>query len=84
MEKLTQRMVNVRDVTEVHGYFTQDKPGEDGTYVYQFILDHGVDEVTYQLNESDADQVQDLIEGAKTVQYDADQKVLIFKGLKGA
>lgn len=82
MEKLTQRMVNVREVTEVHGYFSQDKPMEGGTYVYQFILDNGIDEVTYQLNDDDADQVQDLVSGAKSVYYDADQKVLIFKGLK--
>lgn len=82
MEKLTQRMVNVREVTEVHGYFSQDKPMEGGTYVYQFILDNGIDEVTYQLNDDAADQVQDLVSGAKSVYYDADQKVLIFKGLK--
>ncbi len=82
MEQIRQRMVHVREVTEVHGYFSQDEPGEDGTYVYQFILDNGVDEVTYQLKENDADQVQDLIEGAGSVHYDADDKVLIFKNLK--
>jgi hypothetical protein len=82
MEQIRQRMVHVREVTEVHGYFSQDEPGGDGTYVYQFILDNGVDEVTYQLKENDADQVQDLIEGAGSVYYDADDKVLIFKNLK--
>ena len=82
IEQIRQRMVHVREVTEVHGYFSQDEPGGDGTYVYQFILDNGVDEVTYQLKEDDADQVQDLIEGAESVYYDADDKVLIFKNLK--
>lgn len=81
MEKLTQRMVHVRQVTEVHGYFTQDSPGEAGTYVYQFILDNGVDEVTYQLTDDDADQLQDMMTGADNVQYDVEQKVLIFKNL---
>ncbi len=41
-----------------------------------------VREVTYQLKEDDADQVQDLIEGAESVYYDVDDKVLIFKNLK--
>ena len=84
MEQIKQRMVHVREVTEVHGYFSQEEPGGDGTYVYQFILDNGVDEVTYQLKEDDADQVQDLIEGAQSVYYDVDDKVLIFKNLKSA
>ena len=51
--------------------------------IYEFILDNGVDEVACRLNDDDADQVQDMIEGADSVEYDTEEKVPIFKNLMG-
>lgn len=82
-EANTEGSIKVRQVTRVHGTFTHKGPGEDGTYTFRFILDDGADEVVLELNDDDADQVQDMIEGAETVFYDADRQTFTFSKLMG-
>lgn len=82
-EANTEGSIKVRQVTQVHGTFTHGGPGEDGTYTYRFILDNGADEVVLELTDDDADQVQDMIDGAEAVLYDADRQTFTFSKLMG-
>lgn len=82
MAQQPEPQIQIRKVTQLHATVTQDQPGEDCTYVYQFILDGGAEERLWTLGEDDADQVLDLIQASGSVSLDVGRNTLIFKDVE--
>lgn len=82
MAQQPEQLIHVRKVTQLHATVTQGQPGEDCTYVYQFVLDGGAEERLWTLTEDDADQVLELIQESGSVSLDVGRNTLIFKDVE--
>jgi hypothetical protein len=75
---LGRGVIKTRKVTSWQPNWSASGPGEDGTYIFQLILDHGASEVVLTLNEDDADNLFDWLTASSEVYYDLEREVLMF------
>jgi hypothetical protein len=77
-EERTEQAIQVRQVTEVHSNWNEEKRGEPGKFSFQLILDEGAEEYVIRPTNEDADVLMDLFEQIGTIYFDLERKVLIF------
>jgi hypothetical protein len=70
--------IKVRKVTSWQPNWSASGSGEQGTYVFQLILDDGAAEAVLVLTPDDADNLFDWLSASSQVHYDMDREVLIF------
>ena len=75
---VTESQIKVRKVTEWQPTWTEKGPGQQGTYTFQLILDHGADETVLTLTEDDADNLFDWLSARSDVYFDVERRVLMF------
>jgi hypothetical protein len=71
-------VIKTRKITSWQPNWSASGPGEDGTYVFQLVLDHGATEVVLVLTEDDADNLFDWLSDSDEAYYDLDREVIIF------
>jgi hypothetical protein len=77
-EQQTREAIKVRQVTEVHSNWNEERRGEEGKFSYQLILDNGAEEYVIRPTADDADVLIDLFEQTDTIYFDMERRVLIF------
>lgn len=70
--------IKVRKVTHWQPTFIQAKPGGEGSYTLQLILDNGAEEHVMALTEGDADNLFDWLIASSDVHFDMERKTLMF------
>jgi hypothetical protein len=74
----TAQEIKVRKVTGWQPSWTEEGPGQPGTYSIQLILDQGAEEYVLRPTEDDADNLFDWLSDSSEVYFDMDRKVVIF------
>ena len=77
-EPITPAHIKVRHVTHYQFSWTEEAPGQPGTFTVQLILDQGADEYVLRLVADDADVLFELFDRGKDVYFDTERKVLMF------
>lgn len=76
---ITQRQIEVRQVTHWQPSWSEASPGEPGTFSLQLILDEGAAEYVLRPTADDMDVLVPLLEGGKAVYFDIERQVLMFE-----
>lgn len=77
-QPVTDDSIQVRQLTHYQFTFVAGEPGKPGAYTLQLVLDQGAWEEVLTLDPDDADNLQDLLAGAKVVHYDVKRRTLMF------
>jgi hypothetical protein len=77
-EQQTEAAIKVRQVTEVHSNWNEERRGEEGKFSFQLILDNGAEEYVIRPTAEDSDVLVDLFGQTGTVYFDMERCVLIF------
>jgi hypothetical protein len=77
-EQQTEAAIKVRQVTEVHSNWNEERRGEEGKFSFQLILDNGAEEYVIRPTAEDSDVLVDLFGQTGTVYFDMERRVLIF------
>jgi hypothetical protein len=77
-EQRTESAIKVRQVTEIHSNWNEERRGEEGKFSFQLILDNGAEEYVIRPTNEDADVLVDLFEQTDTIYFDMERRVLIF------
>ena len=80
-EQQTEQAIKVRQVTEVHGNFSEQEREAPGKFSFQFILDDGAEEYVMQLNANDGRLVMQMISEAESLVLDTERGRLRFNSL---
>ena len=75
---LGKDVIKTRKVTHWQPNFSLSGKGEQGTYLFQLVLDNGASEVVLAVNVDDADNLFDWLTASKEVYYDLEREVIIF------
>jgi hypothetical protein len=78
-QPITEREINVRQVTHWQPSWTQAAPGAPGTFSIQLILDQGAAEYVVRPTADDSDVLVELLDSGKAVYFDVERKVLMFE-----
>ena len=77
-QHITERQIQVREVTHYQPTWTESGPGEPGTFTIQLILDQGAEEYVMRPTAQDAEVLFPMLERGERVFFDLDRKVLMF------
>ena len=77
--RITERQINVRQVTHWQPSWTEAEPGGAGTFSLQLILDEGAAEHVVRPTADDMDVLVPLLESGKSVYFDTERGVLMFE-----
>ena len=80
-EQRTREAIKVRQVTEVHGNFSEQGQGEPGKFSLQFVLDDGAEERVLLLTSDDTRTLMMMIDEAESMYFDTERGALILRGL---
>ena len=80
-EQQTQQAIKVRQVTEVHGNFSEQEREAPGKFSFQFILDDGAEEYVLRPTAEDARTLMYMIDEAESMYFDMERRVLILRNL---
>jgi hypothetical protein len=75
---LGRGVIKTRKVTAWQPNWSASGPGEEGTYIFQLVLDGGASEVVLTLTNDDADNLFDWLSSSSEVYYDLEREVLLF------
>jgi hypothetical protein len=78
VDKQMQQMSTVRQVTEVRGARSEEKPGEPGMYSFQLTLDNGADEYIIVTQPEDASALLRMFQAGSAATFDKEKKLLKF------
>ena len=76
--RITAAQIKVRQVTAWQATWTEESPGDAGTFTLQLILDEGAEEYVLRPTADDVDVLQELLADAANVYFDMERKVLMF------
>jgi hypothetical protein len=76
-QPVTDDAIQVRQLSHYQFTFIAGKP-EEGTFTLQLVLDEGAWEEVLTVSAEDAEVLQNLLAGAKTVYYDISRRTLMF------
>jgi hypothetical protein len=77
-QPLTDDSIKVRQLSQYQFTWVAGEAGQAGTWTLQLVLDEGAWEEVLTLDPDDADNLQDLLSGAKTVFFDVRRRALLF------
>ena len=77
-DRVTDDSIKVRQVSHYQFTWVAGDAGAPGTWTLQLVLDEGAWEEVVTVSSQDADVLQDLLAGSKTVYYDVGRRVLMF------
>ena len=77
-QPVTDDSIRVRQVNHYQFSWVAQGPGEPGVITLQLVLDQGAWEEVVTVNADDADVLQGLLAGSKTVNYDIGRRILMF------
>ena len=80
-ERSTREAIKVRQVTDIHGNFSEQGKGETGKYSLQLVLDDGAEEYVLRLTAEDTRTLMMLIDEADSMYFDTERGVLILRDL---
>ena len=80
-EERTREAIKVRQVTDVHGNFSEQGTGETGKYSLQLVLDDGAEEYVLRLTAEDTRTLMMMIDEADSMYFDTERGVLILRDL---
>ncbi len=80
-EQRTREAIKVRQVTDVHGNFSEQGQGETGKFSLQLVLDDGADEYVLRLTSEDTRTLMLMIDQAESMYFDTERGVLILRDL---
>ena len=80
-EERTREAIKVRQVTDVHGNFSEQGKGETGKYSLQLVLDDGAEEYVLRLTAEDTRTLMMMIDEADSMYFDTERGVLILRDL---
>ena len=80
-EQQTEQQIKVRQVTDVHANWSEEKRGAPGKFSFQLILDNGAEEYAIRPPAEDADALMDLFSMSETMYFDLERQVLIFNNI---
>ena len=79
-EERTREAIKVRQVTDIHGNFSEQGKGETGKYSLQLVLDDGAEEYVLRLTAEDTRTLM-MIDEADSMYFDTERGVLILRDL---
>ena len=77
-ERTLEEQIKVRQVTNVHANWSEQKRGAPGKFSFQLILDNGAEEYAIRPPAEDSDVLMDLFKKSETIYFDTGRQVLIF------
>jgi hypothetical protein len=77
-QPVTDDSVRVRQVNHYQFSWVAGKPGDEGTFTLQLVLDEGAWEEIMTVDAEDAEVLRGLLQKAKTVYYDIGRRTLMF------
>jgi len=77
MEAITSQQIQTREVTHYHPAWTEQTPGDDGTFTIQLILDQGAEEYVLRPTADDAEVLLSMLSSGERVYFDMQRKVLM-------
>jgi hypothetical protein len=80
-EERTREAIKVRQVTDVHGNFSEQGKGDTGKFSLQLILDDGAEEYVLRLTSEDTRTLMMMIDEAESMYFDTERGVLILRDL---
>ena len=80
-EQRTREAIKVRQVTDVHGNFSEQGQGETGKFSLQLVLDDGAEEYVLRLTSDDTRTLMMMIDEAESMYFDTERGVLILRDL---
>ena len=80
-EERTREAIKVRQVTDIHGNFSEQGKGETGKYSLQLVLDDGAEEYVLRLTAEDTRTLMMMIDEADSMYFDTERGVLILRDL---
>ena len=80
-EQNTEATIKVRQVTDVHGNFSEQGKGETGKFSLQLVLDDGAEEYVLRLTSEDTRTLMMMIDEAESMYFDTERGVLILRDL---
>ena len=80
-EQRTREAIKVRQVTDVHGNFSEQGQGETGKFSLQLVLDDGAEEYVLRLTSEDTRTLMMMIDEAESMYFDTERGVLILRDL---
>lgn len=75
---ITPDQLQVRQVDHYQITWSENAPGEPGTFTIQLILDQGAQEYIVRPPVDDVDVLQELLRATSTLYFDVARKVLMF------
>jgi len=76
--KITDDAIEVRQLSHYQFTWVAGEPQASGTFTLQLVLDEGAWEEVVAVSAEDAEVLQHLLGGAKTVFYDIGRRTLMF------
>ncbi len=76
--KITDDTIEVRQLSHYQFTWVAGEPQASGTFTLQLVLDEGAWEEVVAVSAEDAEVLQNLLGGAKTVFYDIGRRTLMF------
>ncbi len=76
--KITDDAIKVRQLSHYQFTWVAGEPQAAGTFTLQLVLDEGAWEEVVAVSAEDADVLQHLLAGAKTVFFDIARRTLMF------
>ncbi len=80
-EERTREAIKVRQVTDIHGNFSEQGRGETGKFSLQLVLDDGAEEYVLRLTSEDTRTLMMMINEAESMYFDTERGVLILREL---
>ncbi len=80
-EQSTREAIKVRQVTDVHGNFSEQGQGETGKFSLQLVLDDGAEEYVLRLTSEDTRTLMLMMNEAESMYFDTERGVLILREL---
>jgi hypothetical protein len=77
-QPVTDDSIRVRQVSHYQFSWVAGEASSPGTWTLQLVLDQGAWEEVVTIDADDADNLQDLLEGASVVYYDVGRRCLMF------
>lgn len=80
-ENKTERLITVRQVTQIHSNWSEQERGAPGKFSFQLILDNGAEEHAIRPAAGDADVLIELFKRTSIIYFDTEREVLIFSDI---
>jgi hypothetical protein len=76
-EQQTKQAIKVRQVTQAHANWNEERRGEEGKFSFQLILDNGAEEYVLRPTAEDSKVIRKLLAKGKALAFDTERRVLI-------